>query len=72
MSVDLTILTSDRGYKKIRTSNELELYYSATRVDLLRADSLIADPLQWWIQVRQDTVPYTIKDDTRLSLNPLH
>lgn len=61
MSIDLSILTADKGYRKIRTSNELELYYAATRVDLLKNGPLMADPLEWWTQRGKARYPTLFK-----------
>lgn len=61
MSVDLTLLTGDKGYKRAKTANELDLYYAATRVDLLGDNPLLDEPVEWWLQRGRKQYPTLFK-----------
>ena len=57
MSVDVSILIGDRGYKKARRANKLKLYYGAFREDLLKEDELMDKPLAWWLKEGKKDYP---------------
>ena len=51
LSVDISLLTGSRSYKKQQKTTELQQYYNSYQEDVTMAkdDSpLFADPLIWW------------------------
>jgi len=64
LTVDTSLLTGARSYKKVRKATELLKYYDAIVQDLNEADgegALYGDPLAWWQTVGQRTYPILYK-----------
>lgn len=61
MSISLTILTRDKGYKNARIAKELDFYDAAYRVGLLKDDPLMNDSFEWWLQLGEKEYPMLFK-----------
>jgi hypothetical protein len=64
LSVDMSLLTGSRSYKKQRKTTELQQYYDSYQEDFTMAkdDSpLFKDPLTWWLEVGRHSYPTLYK-----------
>ena len=64
LTVDTSLLTGARNYKKARRATELLKYYDAIVQDLSEADGeglLYGDPLTWWQTIGRRTYPILYK-----------
>ena len=66
LTVDTSLLTGTRSYKKARKSTELQQYYDTLATDLREAKDehlywMMDDPLQWWLKVGRYTYPTLFK-----------
>jgi rhamnogalacturonyl hydrolase YesR len=54
MTVDTSLMTGNRSYKKARKATELQKYYDSFAHDFVEAEGkedspLFKDPLTWWL-----------------------
>ena len=66
LSVDTSLLTGSKSYKRARKTTELQQYYDTIGPDLLAAEGsedhiLWGPPLNWWLQVGRYSFPTLFK-----------